>query len=905
MGLKSGRAMLAPGRFLLALLVVACATRTAFADTTTVSGSDASVTTGTAPVTVQIPLTRAGDLSGDTVVKYHTVDGSAQAGVDYESAKGYLVIPAGATSATVPVVANPLGGGGSGGVSFGLDFSAIGVGPQPDFGAAPTFTAGNGPSRVIVVDLNGDGRPEMASVNSIDGDVSVFVNASAPGATAAFSAQQRFGAGSSAAALAATDINGDGRADLVVANGGSGAVTVLLNTTAAGAATASFAVAQSYPLPDMPASIAAGDLNGDGKPDLVMGAPQLGSVMVLLNTTPTGTASVTYSPPGLFAADTGAGSVAIADIDGDGRRDLVVGNAGTTTLSVFFNTTAPGATLPAFAARQAIDVGDKPEFVAAGDLNGDGRPDLAVASVSGNFTTVLFNTTLPASAVAAFAAMPPFTTGTSPSYVAIADLNGDGRPDLAVAAAAGPAVWTLLNRTVPGDSDGAFSAASAHAGGGTNAAAVAVADMNADGVADLVVGDLASPAVSVIEGTAPATITAVDFTAPTTAAAGTLPIDVDIADMNGDGKPDVVAADLLGNVVSVLLNGTAPAAAVPALSTAQTFATGAGPRGVAIADLNGDGKPDILTANEAGNTVSIVFNTTTAASATLSFSSHADLPVGDFPFAVTAADFNGDGLPEIAVANAHDNTVTVAGNSVPPGSTVPGFQVSATLATGAAPSSVVAVDVNGDGLRDLVVADWSVGTVDVLLNTTVPGATDASFAARQPFAVGSGPEWADAIDVNNDGLPDIVSANSIDNTFSVLLNATSPGSASLAFGAPQVFASGTQPCHVTGADLDGDGRIDLVVTSQGNASASLFINQTMPGASTVAFASGQDHAIGAQGVMSAIGDLNGDGKPDLVSPDIGGELLLSVSMNTQYLVVHGAPATGTIVHDLVFADGFD
>lgn len=904
MGLQTDRAAPARSRASLALLIAVCAARTASADTTTVTGSDASVTTGASPATIQMPLARAGDLSYDTVVKYRTIDGSAHAGVDYEPAAGYLAMPAGTASATIPVTANPLGS--SGGVSFGLDFSAIGVGPQAGFGAAPTFAAGAGPSRVSVVDLNGDGRPDMASVNSIDGDVSVFVNASAPGATTAFSAQQRFGVGGFAAALAAADINGDGRADLVVAKGGSGAVAVLLNTTVAGAAAASFAAAQSYSLPDMAVSVAVGDLNGDGKPDLAFGAPQTGSVIVLLNATPTGTTSVTYRPPGLFAAGAGAGPVAIADVDGDGRRDLVVGNAGTTTLSVLFNTTAPGATLPVFATQQAIDVGNKPEFVAAGDLNGDGRPDLAVASAVGNFTTVLFNTTLPASAAAAFSAIPPFATGIAPSYVAIADLNGDGRSDLAVAAVTGAAVWTLMNRIVPGDSEGAFSAASPQAGGGTNAAAVAVADMNADGVADLVVGDLVTPVVSVIEGLAPAAVAAVGFTAPMTAAAGIVPIDVDVADMNGDGRPDVVAADLAGNVVSVLLNGTAPAAAVPSLSPAQAFATGTGPRGLAVVDLNGDGKPDILTANESADTVSIVFNTTATASATLSFTGHADLPVGDFPFAVTAADFNGDDLPEIAVVNAHDNSVTVAGNFVPPGSTVPAFQVSATLATGASPNSVVAVDVNGDGLRDLVVADWAVGTVDVLLNTTVPGATDASFAARQSFVVGTGPHWADAIDVNNDGLPDIVSANGIDNTFSVLLNQTAPGSVSLAFGTPQPFAAGMQPYHVAGADLDGDGRIDLVVTSHDSAVASVFINRTTPGASTVAFAPGQDHPIGTQGVMTAIADLNGDGKPDLVSPDIGSSLQLSVLLNTQYLaVVDGSPATGTIVHDLIFANGFD
>ena len=123
----------------------------------------------------------------------------------------------------------------------------------------------------------------------------------------------------------------------------------------------------------------------------------------------------------------------VADLSGDGKLDLIVANYDSNTVSVLLNTTAPGATTPSFAAQQTFATGSRPLFVTVADLNGDGKPDLIVANESANTVSVLLNTTAPGSTTPSFAAETAFATGVGPTCVKAADVNGDGQPDLIVA----------------------------------------------------------------------------------------------------------------------------------------------------------------------------------------------------------------------------------------------------------------------------------------------------------------------------------------------------------------------------------------------------------------------------------------------------------------------------------------
>jgi hypothetical protein len=384
------------------------------------------------------------------------------------------------------------------------------------------------------------------------------------------------------------------------------------------------------------------------------------------------------------------------------------------------------------------------------------------------------------------------------------------------------------------------------------------------------------------------------FAAQRTFPTHSLPASVTAADLNGDGKPDLIVANAGGTTVSVLLNTTAPGAATPSFATQQNFATGGVPTSVIAADVNGDGLPDLIVTNAAANTVSVLLNTTAPGATTFSFATQQTFATGTNPLSVTSADVNGDGLLDLIVANVNDNTVSVLLNTTTPGATTPSFATQQTFATGNAPYSVTAADVNGDGLPDLIVANNVSGTVSVLLNTTAPGAATPSFATQQTFAVGNDPSSVTVVDVNGDGKPDLIETNYIDDTVSVLLNTTAPGTATPSFATQQTFATGHNPRLVTSADVNADGKPDLIVANYASSTVSVLLNTTAPGATTPSFATQQTFATGHNPFSAAAADVNGDGKPDLIVVNAN-DNTVSVLLNSLYATTaSGSPTTGTI-----------
>jgi hypothetical protein len=321
---------------------------------------------------------------------------------------------------------------------------------------------GTDPYGVVAADFNGDGRPDVATVNGTSSNLSVLLRQPAGGF--AQEAGSPFPLGSGPDYGTAADFNGDGRLDIAVGNFVGGSVSILLRQATGGFAS------ETPPAVPSAAAVAVADFNGDGRPDVAAPSYNGASVTTLLRNA-TGSGFTSEAPVG---TGTNPRAVAAADFNGDGLPDLAITNLGSASVSVLLRQAAGSFLLEG----QPIPVGASPEGIVASDFNGDGRPDLALASLSTDAVTVLLR-----QAAGGFAQEgQPIGVGDGPVGVASADFNGDGRPDIAVANNAAGSVTVLLRQAAGGFAPDASSPLPA-----PSANSLATADFNGDGLPDIAV----------------------------------------------------------------------------------------------------------------------------------------------------------------------------------------------------------------------------------------------------------------------------------------------------------------------------------------------------------------------------------------------------------------------------------
>ena len=356
-----------------------------------------------------------------------------------------------------------------------------------------------------------------------------------------------------------------------------------------------------------PNFVAVADVNGDSKPDLVVANWGSSSVAVLL-----GNGDGTFQAAVVYPSGGTPQSIAVADVNRDGKPDLVVGNSDTNSIGILLGN-GDGTFQPAL----IYSSGGPTESVIVADVNGDGKPDVVVAnfyqqggtSGEGSVAVMLGN------GDGTFQAAVPYGTGGYGGLsINVADVNGDGRPDLLVSNQC--ALFDCSSGLVSillGNGDGSFQPATTYESGGRFAYSIAVTDVNGDGKRDLIAANLCATTdsncsgatdgqVGVLLGNGDGTFqTAVPYDA-----GGLYAISVAAADINGDGKPDLVVANANSHTVSVLLgNGDGT------FQSAAAFGSGGyTPQSVAIADVNGDGKPDVLAANFSSDNIGVLLNNT-------------------------------------------------------------------------------------------------------------------------------------------------------------------------------------------------------------------------------------------------------------------------------------------------------
>ncbi|MFI5192755.1 MAG: FG-GAP-like repeat-containing protein [Chitinophagales bacterium] len=850
---------------------------------------------GPAGTAVTIKGTGFSPVAANNVVYFGAVKAVVNAAMDTMLA---VTVPAGANYQPVSVTSNNLtawsvnpfnptfpGGGAS--------FSAASFMPKTD------LSTGNYPHSVLSADFNGDGKIDLFVSKGSSYSVSVFTNTSS-GGNISFSSALVLGAtGNNHEGSAAADLDGDGKIDLILTNSiGANSVSVYRNTSTGGIL--SFSPKTDYPADNAPYSVAAGDLDGDGKPDLAIANGGSNLITIYRNTSTPG--NISFDAGTAFTVGSNPYSVAINDLDGDGKAELIVTTQGSSSaLSVMENTSTPGTI--SFAQPINVATLGGSFIVAVGDLDGDGIPDLAAASSGFNAVTVIRNMSSPGNL--SFGSAQNFTTGNYPVCVSIGDLDGDGKPDLITANRFSNDVSALRNISSAGsisfdthvdypvDADPFY---------------VTVADLDGDGRPDITAANSSADSVSILKNIVGANLAPVissfspatgikgtvvkifgsNFTGTTSVAFG----GVDAASFTVDsatGITAVVGSGVSGDVsvktnygtatrAGFIFNGPVITAFTPTVGIAGTVVTITGSGFAGVTDVQFGGTP----------AASFTVNSATSITATLGAGSGGDVSVTTGNGTATLPGFSFGAPAAISFTPASGpvgSTVTITGSnfsSVPSGNIVFFGAVKATINTATSTQLNVTVPAGAtyqpiSVTTNRLTAFSSLPFIVTFLSDS-PAISVNSFSVVANYGTGNYPSDVSISDLDGDGKPDLVIANSLGNSISILKNHCSSGTVS--FGTGTELATGPDPKRIAIADLDGDGNPDIAVVNfnSGNASSvSVFRNTSING--VLSLGTKTDYASGNGSIGISIADMNGDGKPDLIISS-GNSGIFSIFLNT-------------------------
>ncbi|MHB1023729.1 MAG: FG-GAP-like repeat-containing protein, partial [Acidobacteriaceae bacterium] len=367
------------------------------------------------------------------------------------------------------------------------------------------------------------------------------------------------------------------------------------------------------------------------------------------------------------------------------------------------------------------------------------------------------------------------------NFIAVGDFNNDGIPDLAVADYSYTQITILL-----GNQDGTFTAQPAIALTNARPVSIVVGDFNRDGKQDLAVLMRNTGIIVILLGNGDGSFTAPSALQITTGMS--TPLAMTAADFNGDGKLDLAVANYGANNVTVYL-GNGDGSFTQTAPPYDTFAVGTEPVSIATADFNEDGRPDLVVANQSDGTLTVLLN---LGNAHFLATAASPLTVGATPQFVLTGDWNHDGYNDLAVANAGSNTISLL---LGDGAGSFSKTASSPIPVGMQPYSIASTDLNGDGNADLIIANRGSNNLTVLLGD---GSGGFSAAPASPVAAGGQPVSVLAADLNTDGIPDIITANAADQSISVALGTLLQTATATANNIVISCSSSTNPHSVLG-----------------------------------------------------------------------------------------------------------
>lgn len=381
---------------------------------------------------------------------------------------------------------------------------------------------------------------------------------------------------------------------------------------------------------------------------------------------------------------------------------------------------------------------------------------------------------------------------------------------------------------------------------------------------------------------------------------GNQPNAIAVGDLDGDGKPDIAVANFLSSKVAVYRNKSTTGMAFGGsfFETKVEFLVDMNPRDIAIADIDMDGRPEIITVNESGNSISILQNLSTIGSINaVSFAPRIDLLTGGKPLSVAVGDINRDGKNDIAVANSLTNSISLFDNMTIPGViNVSSFgpKVDYNIPS---PVCVAVYDVDNDGRAEVIATSQSDNAVSVFRNNTVLGApiSMATLDIKLDFLTDNIPTQIAVGDLDKDGKNDIAVLCQSTGRVNVFRNGAAGTVNSTSFSKRFDFPVDINPSSLTIADIDGDSYPDLVSSSMIANSVGVYRNETKDSISSTSFFSKSIYITDNGPNEVVVCDMNADGKPDIMTANVGSNNV-SLLRNSPHTVFVYTPGNASYHH---------
>jgi len=704
--------------------------------------------------------------------------------------------------------------------------SAVAI-AQHEFAAPRSVDVGGQPGWVAAADFDHDGDPDLAVV--VDGVVHVLLG----DGTGEVASPIVLVPESAPTQCVVADFDLDGNPDLAVANHDSESVTVFL-----GDGLGAFGAPIHSPVGDSPKGIVTGDFDEDGVPDI---ATRNDGGLSMLRGDGAGAFVEIFS----MTTPGGAPSLVGAALDADDHLDLAFLVA--SSLHLLWGNGAGG-----FSEGPILDAGAWQWWIATGDFDEDGNPDLAS---SGGWISLFRG-----DGVGGFGSAET-TAVLEPYCVVPADFDEDGHLDLLVTSIETFAGFSDHLRVLEGDGTGAFESTTEHIIG-DDAYSMTVVDLDRDGHLDAIVANRFDGDLTILLGAGPHGLEASDRYSLPEPQRGLV-----TGDFDQDGLLDLVTGGVSfpDETVALFLGRRKGGFQGPIETTVEQH-----PWSIASADFDGDGYPDLAFTGRFTSSVTILQGGPGGA-----FGGGQDIEIGSWAECVATGCFDADPYPDLAVEHAAGVAILLNDGSG-------GFGPPVTYPSGALSRCIVVADFDEDGSQDLALANDG-GYFPSPAGTTVTvrfGDGSGGFPTSAEFPVGVRPTWLAAADLNEDGHVDLAVANKDSDFVSLLFGDGNGG-----FGSPSTLATDPDPATLAAADFTGDGHLDLAVGIWGIEESSDFNGDLsnrvslFRGDGTGSFGDRRDFVSDESPSAMRAEDFDFDGDPDLAVVH-GNSVTLSILRNS-------------------------